>query len=82
VIMPSFETRQALISHLTGLGILAVFHYLPLHLSPMGLRFGGHQGACPVTENLSDRLLRFPFFTGMSSTEQSQVIDAVRAFRC
>jgi dTDP-4-amino-4,6-dideoxygalactose transaminase len=82
VIMPSCEARQALISHLAGLGILAVFHYLPLHLSPMGLRLGGRQGGCPVTEELSDRLLRFPFFTGMSSSEQSQVIDAVRAFRC
>jgi len=81
VIMPSFETRQALISHLAGLGILAVFHYLPLHLSPMGLRFGGRQGDCPVTEDLSDRLVRFPFFTGMSGSEQRQVIDAVRAFR-
>ena len=82
VIMPSFESRQALISHLAGFGILAVFHYLPLHLSPMGLRFGGRQGDCPVTEDLADRLLRLPFFTGMSSSEQSQVIDAVRAFRC
>ena len=82
VIMPSVESRQALISHLAGCGILAVFHYLPLHLSPMGLRFGGQQGACPVTEDLSDRLLRLPFFTGMSSSEQNQVIDAVRAFRC
>jgi dTDP-4-amino-4,6-dideoxygalactose transaminase len=82
VIMPSLESRQALISHLAGLGILAVFHYLPLHLSPMGLRFGGRQGDCPVTEDLADRLLRFPFFTGMSSSDQAQVIDAVRAFRC
>ncbi len=82
VIMPSFESRQALISHLADLGILPVFHYLPLHLSPMGLRFGGHQGDCPVTEDLADRLLRFPFFTGMSSSEQAQVIDAVGAFRC
>jgi dTDP-4-amino-4,6-dideoxygalactose transaminase len=82
VIMPSLESRQALISHLAGLGILAVFHYLPLHLSPAGLRFGGDQGDCPVAEDLADRLLRFPFFTGMSSSEQAQVIDAVRAFRC
>jgi dTDP-4-amino-4,6-dideoxygalactose transaminase len=82
VIMPSIESRQALISHLAGFGILAVFHYLPLHLSPMGLRFGGRQGDCPVAEDLSDRLLRFPFFTGMSGSEQAQVIDAVRAFRC
>jgi dTDP-4-amino-4,6-dideoxygalactose transaminase len=82
LIMPSFESRQALISHLAGLGILGVFHYLPLHLSPMGLRFGGRQGDCPVTEDLADRLLRLPFFTGMSASEQAQVIDAVRAFRC
>jgi dTDP-4-amino-4,6-dideoxygalactose transaminase len=82
LIMPSLETRQALISHLASLGILAVFHYLPLHLSPMGLRFGGHQGDCPVTEDLADRLLRFPFFTGMNTSEQAQVINAVRAFRC
>jgi dTDP-4-amino-4,6-dideoxygalactose transaminase len=82
VIMPSFESRQALISHLAGLGILAVFHYLPLHLSPMGVRFGGCEGDCPITEDLADRLLRVPFFTGMSSSEQTQVIDAVCAFRC
>jgi dTDP-4-amino-4,6-dideoxygalactose transaminase len=82
VIMPSFESRQSLISHLAGFGILAVFHFLPLHLSPMGLRFGGRQGDCPVTEDFSDRLLRFPFFTGMSNSEQSQVIDAVRGFHC
>ena len=82
LIMPSFERRRALISHLAGLGILAVFHYLPLHLSPMGLRFGGGKGDCPVTEDLADRVLRLPFFTGMSTSEQAQVIDAVRAFRC
>ena len=82
VIMPSFESRQALISHLAPFGIPAVFHYLPLHLSPMGLRFGGRQGGCPVTEDLADRLLRLPFFTGMSTSEQSQVIDAVHGFHC
>jgi dTDP-4-amino-4,6-dideoxygalactose transaminase len=82
VIMPSLKSRHALISHLAGFGILAVFHYLPLHLSPMGARFGGRQGDFPVTEDSSDRVLRLPFFTGMSSSEQSQVIDAVRAFRC
>jgi dTDP-4-amino-4,6-dideoxygalactose transaminase len=82
LIMPSFESREALISHLAGFGILAVFHYLPLHLSPMGLRFGGHQGECPVTEDLADRLVRLPFFTGMSSSEQSEVIEAVRGFHC
>jgi dTDP-4-amino-4,6-dideoxygalactose transaminase len=82
LIMPSSDSRRDLISHLAGLGILAVFHYLPLHLSPMGLRFGGRLGDCPVTEDVVDRLVRLPFFTGMSASEQAQVIDAVRAFRC
>jgi dTDP-4-amino-4,6-dideoxygalactose transaminase len=82
VIMPAFEGRQALNSHLAGFGILAVFHYLPLHLSPMDLRFGGRRRDCPVTEDLADRLVRLPFFTGMSSSEQSEVIEAVRGFRC
>jgi dTDP-4-amino-4,6-dideoxygalactose transaminase len=82
LILPSLDSRQALISHLAGLGILAVFHYLPLHLSPMGLRFGGCEGDCPITEKIADRLLRLPFYTGMTDLEQTQVIDAVCAFRC
>lgn len=82
MIIPSLKSREALISHLAGFGILAVFHYLPLHLSPMGVRFGGRKGEFPITEDLSDRLLRLPFFTGMSGSEQRQVIDAVQAFRC
>jgi dTDP-4-amino-4,6-dideoxygalactose transaminase len=61
VIMLSVESRHALISHLASFGILAVFHYLPLHLSPIGLRFGGCQGGCPAMEDLADRLLRLPF---------------------
>ena len=48
----------------------------------MGLRFGARQGDCPVTEDLADRLLRVLFFTGMSSSEQSHVIEAVRGFHC
>jgi dTDP-4-amino-4,6-dideoxygalactose transaminase len=82
VIMLSVESRHALISNLTSFGILPVFHYLPLHLSPMGLRFGRCQDGCPITEDLADRLLRLPFFIGVSSSEQAQIIDVVRAFRC
>ena len=62
--------------------IFAVFHYLPLHLSPMGRTFGGREGDCPVTEQVVERLLRLPFYSGMTDSEQTQVIDAVRAFRC
>jgi len=82
LILPSLHGRQALISHLSQREIFAVFHYLPLHLSPMGRRFGGREGDCPVTEKISERLLRLPFYTGMTTTEQVQVIEAVSEFRC
>ncbi|PYK19221.1 MAG: dTDP-4-amino-4,6-dideoxygalactose transaminase [Verrucomicrobia bacterium] len=82
LILPSLDSRQALISHLSQREIFAVFHYLPLHLSPMGRTFGGREGVCPLTEKLAERLLRLPFYTGMTDSEQTQVIDAVCAFRC
>jgi len=82
LILPSLDSRQALISHLSQREIFAVFHYLPLHLSPMGRTFGGGEGDCPVTEKISERLLRLPFYTGMTTTEQAQIIEAVSEFRC
>ena len=69
-----------MIAHLKARGILAVFHYLPLHLSEMGQRFGGQPGDCPVTEDVSDRLLRLPFYNSLSDGEQAQVIEALLAF--
>ena len=62
-------------------GILAVFHYLPLHLSEMGGRWGGRSGDCPVTESVSERLVRLPFYTSLSEEDQERVIEAVRAVR-
>jgi len=58
--------------------ILAVFHYLPLHLSEMGRRLGGREGQCPVTEDVSDRLVRLPLFYQLTDADQGRVIDAVR----
>lgn len=80
MLMPSLEERQALIRHLKQRDIAAVFHYLPLHLSTMGRRFGGQPGDCPVTEDISDRLIRLPFFDGLGVPEQDRVIEAVRQF--
>jgi dTDP-4-amino-4,6-dideoxygalactose transaminase len=76
----SEQERAALIEHLKRRGILAVFHYLPLHLSPMGLRFGGRAGQCPVTEDVADRLLRLPMYNTLTDDEQDEVIAAVRGF--
>jgi dTDP-4-amino-4,6-dideoxygalactose transaminase len=58
LLLPSVAERQRLIAHLRERGILAVFHYLPLHLSEMGKSLGGSLGDCPVTEDVSDRILQ------------------------
>jgi dTDP-4-amino-4,6-dideoxygalactose transaminase len=77
VLLPSLERRQALISHLKARGILSVFHYLPLHLSEVGRSYGGD---CPVTESVSDRLLRLPFFNDLTEEDQAAVVGAVHEF--
>jgi dTDP-4-amino-4,6-dideoxygalactose transaminase len=80
LLMPNLDVRQRLISHLRDHGILAVFHYLPLHLSDMGRQFGGRPGDCPVTERVSDQLIRLPFHNLLTGDEQEQVIEAIRDF--
>ena len=81
ILLPSESIRARVIEHFKDRGILAVFHYVPLHLSPMGRRFGGADGACPVTEDVSERLLRLPFYTDLSAADQDDVIDAVCQFK-
>jgi dTDP-4-amino-4,6-dideoxygalactose transaminase len=80
LVTASLEQRTRLIAHLKQRGILAVFHYLPLHLSAMGQRLGGKPGDCPVTEDLSDRVLRLPLYKDLGEEEQAYVVDSLRAF--
>ena len=80
LLMPSLHSRQALIAHLKKRGILSVFHYVPLHLSGMGRRYGGKEGDCPVTEDISDRLLRLPFYNSITEMDQQKVIEAIAEF--
>ena len=80
MLLPSPKMRRHLISHLRACGIASVFHYLPLHLSDMGRRFGGKAGDCPVTEDVSERLLRLPFFSGLTEHEQASVVAAIKEF--
>jgi len=80
ILFPNLEKRQAAITHLKERGIQAVFHYLPLHLSPMGERYGGREGDCPVTEQVSDQLLRLPFYTNLREEDQMSVIQALKEF--
>jgi dTDP-4-amino-4,6-dideoxygalactose transaminase len=80
LLLPDLQTRQALIAHLGEDGVQAVFHYLPLHLSKMGVQFGGKPGDCPVTESVSDRLLRLPFYNTLSEADQERVVDSLFSF--
>src|SRR5262249_1571682 len=69
LIMPSESDRDGLIAHLRDRGVNSVFHYLPLHASPMGRRWPLRM-ACPVTERVSSRLLRLPFYTALDDERQ------------
>jgi dTDP-4-amino-4,6-dideoxygalactose transaminase len=80
ILLPDQETRQGLMAHLKSQGILAVFHYVPLHTSPMGQQFGYQEGDLPVTENLSGRLLRLPVYYEITPGEQERVVEAIAAY--
>ncbi len=80
LVLASEAARDRLIEHLKTRGILGVFHYLPLHLSAMGVHYGGKVGDCPVTETVSGRLLRLPFYYDLSDADQERVISAIRDF--
>lgn len=80
LLLPDLAARQGLIAALRRQNILAVFHYLPLHLSSMGRKFGGRPGDCPVTESISDRLVRLPFYYDLTEADQARVIAAVADF--
>lgn len=72
--------RGRLIEHLKKQEIGAVFHYVPLHTSPMGRKMGYSEGDLPVTEEMSERLIRLPCYYELTREDQNRVINAVREF--
>ncbi len=80
LLLPSLSERQRFIAHLREAGIAANFHYLPLHLSDMGRTWGYGPGDCPVTEELSDCLVRLPFYNDLSLADQGRVVEVVQSF--
>jgi dTDP-4-amino-4,6-dideoxygalactose transaminase len=80
VVVESLAVRTALIEHLQAAGILAVFHYVPLHTSPVGLSMGYRHGMLPVTEAMSERVLRLPLYPALTAEELGSVIDAIASF--
>jgi dTDP-4-amino-4,6-dideoxygalactose transaminase len=80
ILLPDSLTRDTLMAHLRHNDILAVFHYVPLHTSPMGQKLGYREGQFPITEDLSGRLLRLPFFYDLSEDEQDRVLEGISGF--
>ncbi len=79
LLLDCLDSRQRFIAHLRDRGIQAVFHYVPLHGSDLGRRLDP-AAHCPVTDDISDRLVRLPLFPGLVEADQARVIDAVRSF--
>jgi dTDP-4-amino-4,6-dideoxygalactose transaminase len=77
LLLPSLAQREQFTARLRQADVYTTFHYLPLHLSEMGRRFGGRSGDCPVTEGVSDRLLRLPLFSGLTEAEQARAIEVI-----
>jgi dTDP-4-amino-4,6-dideoxygalactose transaminase len=80
LLLPDSATRDAVLRHLNDHGVHAVFHYVPLHSAPMGRRFGYQPNDLPVTEDISGRLLRLPFYYEMTEREQDEVVGRAADF--
>ena len=74
VLFPDERTRDWIMNQLKSEGIHSVFHYVPLHSSPVGLGLGYRKEDLPVTEIMSVRLLRLPMYAGMNDVEKSFLI--------
>lgn len=80
ILLPSEALRDSLLAHLNESGVNAVFHYIPLHSSPAGRRFGRVSGDLTNTEEVSRRLLRLPCYLGLSEAQQEEVVMRIQQF--
>lgn len=78
VIMPTEKERDEMIAYLKSKDILAPFHYIPLHLSPLGQKYGYKKGDLPITEEYASRLLRLPLYVDMTKKDVKAVCDAIK----
>jgi len=77
VLLPEASDRQAILQELDRHKISAVFHYVPLHSSPAGRRYGRAHGELPLTNSLSERLIRLPLFVGLTEEQQQEVVETL-----
>ena len=77
LLLPTGEMRDDMIAWLRASGILSVFHYIPLHSSPQGIKLGGGGASCPVSEWASSRIVRLPFYRSLTEAEQNVIVERV-----
>jgi dTDP-4-amino-4,6-dideoxygalactose transaminase len=80
ILLENQATRTALMEHLNSEGIQAVFHYVPLHSSPMGRLHGSTFRDLPVTDDISGTLLRLPLYYDITEAEQERVVEQIGVF--
>lgn len=80
LLAPTADARTQMLTGLRAEGIGATFHYIPLHSSAAGRRFGRTPFPCPRTDDFAARIVRLPLWAGMSQDEVGRVVDAVRSF--
>lgn len=81
VMLNTSQERRGLLDHLNDRGLHATFHYVPLHSSPAGLAATDQSNVvCPVTDDVSGRLLRLPFFNTLSLAAQDAVVEAIYSY--
>jgi dTDP-4-amino-4,6-dideoxygalactose transaminase len=79
ILLETADERRRVLAELNRKGINAVFHYVPLHSSPAGMRFGRSAGDLAMTTSQAERLVRLPMWLGLSESQQQRVCDALRA---
>lgn len=80
ILVDSLETRSRLIDHLKSESVHSVFHYVPLHTSPVGRKLGYREGMLPITEDVSERLIRLPCYYELGLTEVNQICEHIHRF--
>jgi dTDP-4-amino-4,6-dideoxygalactose transaminase len=81
VLMPNQEVRDSLLEYLRANGVIGTFHYVPLHSSPAGQKYGRTVGSMEKTDSFAGRLARLPLWPGMTDEQVRYVIDTVKAFQ-
>jgi dTDP-4-amino-4,6-dideoxygalactose transaminase len=82
LLFPDIAQRTRFLAFTREHGVATTFHYIPLHSSPAGIRFGAAPFGCPITADVSDRLARLPLFSDITPTEVASIVEVVSKFSC